>query len=313
MPGVDTHYFFGLDTLDIIDDNYVKKCCQIYPGSFSYGLQGPDIFFFFTFVHLANKKNLGTIIHTQKVNQFLHNMLRQVMHFPREEERQIAISYFAGFLGHYVLDSNVHPFVYGRTKYDENDPKYHSRHVFLETDINTLMLEKFTGMKPSEFRQGKTVLIPWHENKVVRRVLLYAISKTFPDYVHFPVLMPYAMYLMAFCTHSLVDNSWGHKKYLFRKLESIFAKRPLLSPLIGSDRFKLTGDPLNLKHEEWTNPWDENLKSTESFYDLFNKAQMEYMNLLNELNAYLEKKTRKNFKKFISSLGNRSYHSGIEL
>lgn len=313
MPGLDTHYFFGNNTIQFLDDNYVKDCCKKYPSSFSYGLQGPDIFFFFTLVHFANRKSLGSMIHTEKVNLFLENMLRYVTHIKNPDAKANAVAYYAGFIGHYVLDTNVHPFVYGRTRYDENDKLYHSRHIFLETDIDTLVLEKYTGLKPTGFRQDKAVFIPWEENKVVRKVLLYTIHKTYPDYVLFPLWMPTAMYMMSICTHGLIDNTFGHKKYIFRTLEKIFAGKPLLSPLIASDKFIINSDPLNLKHEEWKNPWDESIRSTESFEDLYDKAEKQYLSYLDMLNDLLKKKTRENVTKFLQVLGNKSYHSGLDL
>lgn len=313
MPGLDTHYFFGNNTLQLFDESYVKQCCKNYPSSFSYGLQGPDIFFFFTLVHLANGKSLGSLIHGEKTNLFLTNMLKCITHIKNPKAKEIAVAYFAGFLGHYVLDTNVHPFIYGRTRYDENDRLYHSRHIFLETDIDTLVLEKYSGLKPSQFRQDKAVYIPWSENHVVRRILLYAIHKTYPSYIHFPLWMCTALYMMSICTHGLIDNEVGLKKYIFRWVEKRIARKPLLSPLIASDRFLIHKDPLNLMHQEWSNPWDRNLRSTESFYDLYEKSEKQYLYFLGELNLALVTKSKARIIRFLKQLGNKSYHSGLEL
>ncbi|MGN0347497.1 MAG: zinc dependent phospholipase C family protein [Lachnospiraceae bacterium] len=313
MPGFNSHYFFGNNTLQLLEHNYVKECCRRYPGTFCYGLQGPDIFFFCGFVTMANEHNLGKLIHISDSNLFFRNMFRMVTHFKTRREKEIGIAYMAGFLGHYVLDTNVHPFVYARTGYDPDhkDPAYNSRHIFLETDMDTLLLEKYTGLKPSQFRQDKAVLIPLRENKVVAQTLLYTIAKTYPKYVHFPILMSMSMYLMSVATHSLIDKT-GRKKYLFRTIEHFLVGHPVISPLVPSEKFFFHKDPFNTKHEEWKNPWDKDIKSTQSFFDLYDCSETQYLRLLRQFDHVLSHKTKKEVTDFFVNIGNLSYHSGLD-
>ena len=53
-----------------------------------------------------------------------------------------------GFICHYVLDSNVHPFVFYKTglfdKKDKNSYKYNNLHAFMETYFDNYMIKEKT-------------------------------------------------------------------------------------------------------------------------------------------------------------------------
>lgn len=64
----------------------------------------------------------------------------------------------------------------------------------------------------------------------------------------------------------------GIKKRLVRRLEAIFVKVPVISPMIPSDTIYAYKDPCNFRHKTWHNPWNPDQKRTESLYDLFDLA-----------------------------------------
>ncbi len=54
-------------------------------------------------------------------------MIEEANCFESETEREIAFSYIAGYLTHYVLDVNTHPYIYYKSglKTDHNQLKQH--------------------------------------------------------------------------------------------------------------------------------------------------------------------------------------------
>ena len=91
----------------------------------------------------------------------------------------------------------------------------------------------------------------------------------------------------------------------------------MLSSLIANDELLLYQDPCNMKHAAWRNPWDEKMVSTESFFDLFEKAQEEYSEMLNETAGFLAKERtdeerKEAIRRALRRLGNRCYHSGLK-
>lgn len=70
----------------------------------------------------------------------------------------------------------------------------------------------------------------------------------------------------------LMHDPTGIKKRLVRRLEAIFVKVPVISPMIPSDTIYAYKDPCNFRHKTWHNPWNPDQKRTESLYDLFDLA-----------------------------------------
>lgn len=312
MPGFNAHYLFGNEYIQQLNNNYIKQCCKKHPTVFSLGLQGPDIFFYFYLSGLLGLKNVGSITHMQGTDRFFHYMY-QVIEKNRRwniSQKEIAVAYMAGFLGHFVLDTNIHPFIYARTDFKRNEIRYYGRHVFLETDIDKLLLEQYTGLKPSEFRQEKTIRMNREERFVVRHLLYDTIQKTFPGIRTSPFLIQGAFYAIMLGCRLLRDKQ-GRKKAWVRWLEEKILGFPLISPLISSDTLQFCKDPLNLSHEKWSNPWDRTTVFHTCFMELYDRAGQEYLSLLLELNQLLITHSCRLSPDFFRQLMNRSYHSGL--
>ena len=309
MSGFNAHYFFGNNYLQLMEDSYIKECCKMHPSVFSFGLQGPDIFFYFIVAGFCDRKNLGSLVHVNKTNVFFQNMYHGLTLLDQSE---VAVAYLSGFLGHYFLDANTHPYIYGRTGYtEEKSTSYFGRHVFLETDIDRVILEKYSGLKPSEFYQERTIRMNHSESRMVTDLLYYTFKKTYPSVRAFRPFIQGAFYTMPFGCY-IFHDSGGRKKAWLRFLEEITLGFPLISPLIPSDTMYFFNDPCNLRHKKWSNPWDQTILSNESYFDLFEKAGEEYLLILKELNLLLTEQKSRLSDSFMKQLGNRSYHSGLD-
>ncbi len=162
-----------------------------------------------------------------------------------------------GFIGHYLLDTACHPYVYAMTDVKRPQKGYIGRHIRLETDLDTVLLWFYQRRRPSEFKQNETIHITREQRTVVSSLLNYAFTQTYPG--------------------------------------------------VG---------PTRKRHVPWRNPWDEEIVSTESFFDLFEKAQDEYSRLFERAAQFLEEEHTKEEKeeavfKVLKELGNRCYHSGL--
>ena len=65
------------------------------------------------------------------------------------------MSYLVGLICHYVLDSNVHPYVFYKTgKFDKkmkSTYKYNTIHLFMETFIDNDMIKRREKVNPYKF------------------------------------------------------------------------------------------------------------------------------------------------------------------
>ncbi len=315
MPGFTTHYLFGQQTYQTLDHLGLKKTIQKYHTVFSLGLQGPDIFFYDLLALLSPKKNPGSAAHTADTGKFLRLLLDGPRLFPSEAERQIAKAYIAGFIGHYLLDTVCHPYIYAMTHYNRHPKGYIGQHIRLETDIDTTLLWKRQHRRPSEFHQNESIALSREQQRVVSVLLYFAFSRTYPGLGITTHRIRQAIFAMQLGTRLLYDPS-GRKKDRIRRLESIFPGYPILSSLIPCDNIIYSKDPCNLRHAPWKNPWDKKRTSTESFFDLFARAQDNYRQMLYEIDAFFAADYTPGEQKAAASrlflrLGNLCYHSGL--
>ena len=101
------------------------------------------------------------------------------------------------------------------------------------------------------------------------------------------------------------------------RLEQILLGYPLLSTLIPSDSVTVHIDPLNILKSPWCNPWDKSRISNDSFFDLMEQAQSDYLKILSRLNRLIltpchGANYQRQTKALLEKLGNYSYHSGLD-
>lgn len=317
MPGFVTHYIWGKDAYHRLKDSPLKKNLYFNRAAFGLGLQGPDFIFYYLPSYVLHGKALGAMAHTSNTQAFYANLLESRRLFHTAKDRHIAEAYLFGFLGHYTLDTICHPFIYGRTNYQGRGEKaYFSRHAYLETDIDTELLATKLNLAPSDFYRANTLTLTSRQKRVIASMLHYAFRHTYKGLHTTWFTMYIAIFSMQLGMFLLHDNS-GQKKVLFRWAEKHFLKYPLFSPLIPSDRFFFRTDPFNMLHKPWKNPWDASHTSTESFYDLYKRANMIYDRRAKRLSVYFYQKGSSaqkelQLKAFLNDYGNNSMHSGID-
>ncbi len=317
MPGFTTHFLFGQQTYQTLPASDMKRTIQKYHRVYALGLQGPDIFFYEISSFLSRKKNPGSIAHTANTGAFLEQLLKCPMYFPSIKEQQIAQTYALGFVGHYLLDTACHPYIYARSGYPKNPKGYMGHHLLLETDIDNSLLWFFQHKHPSEFHQSDAIALTKEQMQVISTLLYIAFKKTYPALGITKPQIVHAILSMQKGTRMLYDAS-GCKKAFVRRLEAVFPGYPILSPLIASDTLLFHHDPCNAAHKSWQNPWDTSHYSSESFFDLFEKALTQYQAFLHQTavcfarDCSLRQKDEQ-IQNALSRLGSRSYHSGLEL
>ena len=170
MPGFTTHYLFGVETCHRLGASPLRRELMENHTAFGLGLQGPDIFFYDLPSYVIYKKNIGSAAHTTDTGKFLFFLLQSRFLFPKGKKRQIAESYIAGFIGHYLLDTTCHPYVYDRSKSCSDSATAFAPHVYLETDIDTA----FLSGTHHRFKQNRTFC----DRKDPALLLFQCISKS---------------------------------------------------------------------------------------------------------------------------------------
>lgn len=324
MPGFRTHYVFGIESRNTLKKIHTPESLSIWdmvrshPGAYAIGQQGPDIFFYNP-PSYAHKRNTGERMHHENTLDFICNLIKVSESVNNADLRAIAHAYTAGFIGHYTLDTSCHPYIHFRTCKDINDHSNRGfyNHMFLETDIDAAMTAHFLKLRPSEFSPSATIHLTREEAVFLSAVIQRAIAMTYPESV---VLSPEVTSAFRFTriVYDLMEDKNKWKKKLVRSLEDDFLHHPQFSAMIADDDQTTYTDPCNLRHLEWQNPWDTSIHSTESFYDLFRKAEKQYIRRLylffRVLSSDFGSRDYYAYEQNLENeLGNLSYDSGLTL
>lgn len=107
MPAIYAHDRFGAKVSERINEE-LKETITKYYTQYRIGLQGPDIFFFYRAWGKNKVNQYGTHLHAVSAYPFFEHALRVVRHAGRGSREY---AYLMGFICHYILDSECHPYV----------------------------------------------------------------------------------------------------------------------------------------------------------------------------------------------------------
>ena len=310
MPGFVTHYLFGVKTYHTLDNEAMKNIIKNNKRVYSLGLQGPDFFFFYAPLAVKISPNIGSTIHKKDTNKFFGEMIKAIRKIHGDRDFEIAAAYIMGFMGHYMLDKTVHPYVYGRVG-NQKGRRTLGVHYGLESDIDRELLMKFKQMKPASFSHSGAINTSSYEKKVIATLLSEAIRCTYGLEVSEEHIRTAITAFYAEC--ALLSDSTCLKHKVINGFETRVFGYACMSPLLINEVVH-SEDPCNTEHNVWHNPWTENHSDDSSVYDLFNQAKEEYSSKLPAMYEALLASYNNTDKsaEILHLLGNFSYTTGLE-
>lgn len=293
MPDPVAHYVFGMDVLDLLPAEVRRR---IDLGIYARALQGPDPwstigFYGGSFKQYANRSN---ILHKTHTGAFLQALAEE------SEGNDQMFSILAGTLCHYCLDKLVHPYIICKGgDYDGTEQTLPQKggHVRLERAIDCKFIRT---------RFGKT---PWFFS-IPRRIMPL---KCYPESLRQPLDRVYRQVYDWDQVFVGVNRSLRDERLFYGLMQDPFGiVHFLLRPLSRGKTnyciysyFRRDGDSevldyLNESHQSWTHPFDTSLTSTESFFDLYDRAREEALELI--VSAA----------RGVASFGNANYSTGLD-
>ncbi|MGM9648245.1 MAG: hypothetical protein ACI3YH_08955 [Eubacteriales bacterium] len=284
MPSFWTHLAFAKDckarlmqASDSPPSGELAAAVAAHPRIFCTGMQGPDPFLFYL-PAAFRKRRISTVLHTEETVKLLCRLFTRAYAFDGAE-RQIALSYIAGFLGHYLLDSHTHAFIYARAGAKRSAESF-CIHNALEADLNRLAVRRSFGKELRTMPRPRVYELSPTERRVL--CLLYSdVLERVYKLPCSPAMVARALWSVRQCYRVLYDPK-GQKAVLLRRVE-LLAGRNYLSPLfLGESRY--LEDPANLRRQIWTDPFTGQT-SRATFFDLYDHALEEYAPLLARLDS----------------------------
>ncbi len=304
MPSFWTHYAFAADCEGLLwespdDGKTLTAAIQAYPRLFYAGMQGPDLFLFYL-PAAFRKRRLSTVLHTEQTAKLLCCLFAKA-HALSGEDRLRALSYGSGFLGHYLLDSHTHAFVYAKAGIHRSADGF-CIHNALESDLNRLAVKRSLGCDLSCLPAPDTYVLNKDDRRILCTLLSHGIERVYRLNCS-PEKVARALWSVRISTRLLTDRS-GSKARLTRLPEALLG-RHYLSPLfLGESHFY--EDPANLRHELWVDPFTQR-SSHASFFDLYDRALAAYLPALRKLER-LEVGSPKQRRDFFQTLCQRDFH-----
>ena len=311
MPGFVTHYLFGVNSYKKIKNESLRTMLKVNRNVYTLGLQGPDLFFFYLPASIGKQMNIGSILHKENTNSFFHEMIKYMEEVHGKKDFGIVSSYIQGFMGHYLLDSSLHPYVYSRVGVSLTR-KTMGRHYGLETDIDREVLWRYRKIHQADFSHSARVSLSIYERRVIANLLHSVIFRTYGIDISVQSIHSAIMAFHMEC--AMLTDSTKLKYYFINSLEHRIFGHDFLSPLLIND-ISHTEDPCNESHREWCNPWDSTHRDNSSVYEIMEKSAQKYAACMELMQTALENSYHlmgDSSDKILSVLGNNSYTSGLD-
>lgn len=303
MPAFSSHYIFAKELMDSLIN---QADFELNKDAVLLGTQGPDIFFFariFPWMIGKPMVKLGSKMHRTKPSLILENMRDYCQNSLNIDT---AKSYVYGFILHYALDSNCHPFVYSlENKITKTNPlaNPHSVHNTIEFSMDSFMLNKRLGInKPYLFNMSET----FNENPVVADEIakLYtAVLSQLYGYNASEKQIITAIKDTKYFQQITLDKT-GIKKAVLKPFEiflSPFTHNYKLTAFIRPRDLEKAKKYGNIENGPWIYPTAD-IKSTKSFEQLFDQAKTVSLDIIKAFDTGLSMREATHDKSFLTGV-----------
>lgn len=336
MAAFATHEIFGEEGYLNLSSQELCQAIEKHRNVFHLGCQGPDLFFYNPFMLGGpKKKNLGSRMHETRMNRFFSAYLESLLSLKQREELETGISYFLGFLSHYALDAEIHPYVYSRIGYEKDNKESGKEtipaHHRLEAVMDKLMLMAKRDCMPSSYYPEKKIKITHQELTVLADLLSVSLTKVYRIGVR-PENVKASYWCIRNVMKQIYDHS-GNKKEKVCQIEEMVLHRASFGNMIVNDELQDEMDVMNWNRCQWKHPWKADQVSDSDAWELYDDALDKYQEYVEAIQpvltgmfqrvALIENQKsragwvadalREQIPKSVEYFGNRSYHSGLQV
>lgn len=314
MPGIISHYICAEAVLKKTGTG-LGEMMERNRGLYNIGAQGPDIFFYylpgFAFKGLFE---LGGEMHSGKFGDFLSSAAES-MNAAEGAEKEAIAAYLCGYLTHYALDANTHPYVYYKAGFVRPGEKggklrWLACHWAFETALDVLMLDIVKGEKPAGKKLSSLVSTGREERAFVEGVIARGIRDAYGINVSGRSVRG-AMKYMARLTR-IMQSKKGRRKKLMESAEKLLLRLSggFCACLIHPQEITDGIDYLNISKKQWSLPWDKTRVKNDSFPEMFEKAVDDGVEMTEAL--YMHMKGEIGASELLAITGDKSFSTGMD-
>ena len=245
MPAFLTHYACGIEGYRHLKKGAVKCAIRDHKSVYSTGLAGPDLFFYSLYEMVRpGSMAAGRIMHKFRTGAFLQTLYRNAVSL-KGDEKETALAYLAGFLGHYCLDSQTHKLVYSITA-DPLEPRELGRHFRYEAAIDGMCCRAVLGRDITQSHQLGLIRLSRREKTCMAHLLSDTMTQVYPEILTEGKALLHPRRFKAilneyFLITGLLIDPTGFKEFLVFHAEKVYPGYPHMSPLcINANKYGLT-------------------------------------------------------------------------
>jgi hypothetical protein len=270
------------------------------------GAQGPDPMYYNAFSKDRREyRYYADRMHDTDTRKLFLSMINAV----KENNTQNTYSFLIGFVCHYALDVNIHPYVYHNVgvfkKQDPSTHSYRGLHLKFERSIDAVIIEEEQHIKANKLKLIKTYflskMVPLDVIGIMNTVLKEAYNKD-----HGGVMYLISVNKMYHNIKHFITDRYGIKKQIM-KFFDLFNKRDLFYKDLSFYNHIENYDYTNKKKNTWYHPIT-NQPSNKDVYEIFEDAKTFALSLIKVVDQYLDGKDIK-LEEYFTNL---SFNSGID-
>lgn len=314
MASIYTHYKFSEDVLKKINKDILcslseeKRYYHIFSQSFDYLYS----YKFYYFLKINDVQRLSNKAHTTNVNLYFFNIINYMIENNQENNPYLREYLFAS-LNHYILDKLTHPFIMYKTGFysskDEKKLKYNGLRSQIQFMFDAYLYNKETNKNYKDYKISKELFIKIKFNQDIIKCIDEVYLKTFN--VEDGAKLYKKCYSYGKWSFKIaIEDKYGIK----RKIKTWYdVKNKNMKPSVRykTNNFDYINEELfNFSRKEWCNPCDNRITSTDSMLDIYNKALIEAVHIIEKTDLVLKKSM--DMKEYLELLGNKSYKTGLD-
>ena len=303
MPSTITHTYISIDTLKLVKLK-PKKIISENIEDYKTFAQGMDILYFYHIFLLKGNKpqDLGHKFHHYKTNE----ILKYIIEYNKKTKSKIIFTFLAGLITHYVADSTIHPYINYLAQNDDK-LKQRDKHFEIETVLDNYMVNKNNGYYKN-YKNYKLQFNNKKNNEIV--TLINNIYEIFFDYKKMGKKYYQSLKEMKFVFKYIRYDKTGLKKKIYSLIDKNKLKVRRTKYLSYNFELENLDFYLNSNNNEWYNIRDKNIKSNDSFEDLYKLVTVKASNIIDKLYDYIYLKKEIDLD---ALLENKSYSNGLKL
>lgn len=273
-----THDLFGM-MVEREAPAAVREAAERCPEAFRWGFQGPDILFFRQLWNGGGPfHRLGNRMHSEWTDRLFAAMTE---HIRRQtgEKREVLLAYFYGFLCHYALDSEIHPYVYAlQRKGMERNPHVSGGviHCQIETDIDIALYDRWEGRDIAEYHPYDGHHLPTGQKWIIGELYETVLLEVYGE------VLPAEETAHSFADMLLVEDLlYRRGRELQKAARCAGLVRPEWSDVSSHLKTHIPAwDALNLKKRGWRSPDEPERLRRESVLEIICLAEEKVLGLM---------------------------------